>query len=69
MSFETVGVVRTARMAFVSLEELGGINCSLLEDTAALLEEAGALEELEAMLLEDAGACSLSFGTCPLNPS
>ena len=62
-------------MAFVSLEELGGIICSLLED-ATLLEDAGALEELAGVLLDEAtllldttGGCSLSFGTCPLNPS
>ena len=60
-------------MEFVTLEELGGI--------ISLLEEAGALEELEAILLldgagalledagvllEETGAVSSSFGTCPL---
>ena len=54
-------------MAFVSLDELGGV-ASLLEE-ATLEELCGTLEELAATLLEDftlledAGASSLSFGT------
>jgi hypothetical protein len=64
---ETAVAERIGRIASDASEELSGVTW-LLEE-ATLEELAGTLEELAATLLEDfalledAGACSLSFGT------
>ena len=74
-SLATVGVVRNARMASDSLEELGGVtvlleDAGILEELAAtLLEEATLLLDGVCALLEETGVCSSSLGTWPLKLS